>query len=340
MLATPHIIHTWFMAPTEEAAPPDAPTDDDTPAEGWADAVPPSSSPNSDDTLSPAVRRLVRQFDLDITGIHGTGPSGRIRVGDVVALLGGRTDTGKRDAPARAAATDADESPAVDDAGFETPAPAEAAAEPEAMAMATERPVASDPLVRAAVPTTTVFDCDMSRVLAHRRKLRRDNVEVLTTSYFLTSLGAALDEVPELTAGEAARFGVSLSTADGRVRTSVLEVPETLPELLGERVRAVDIALRANLHTPLEHSNLLIHHYGESGSLLATPTPIGEGHVASIGIGRLRREVVVRVVDGVENPRIAACCHVSLSFYLDRVPLHSANRALAAAVAILESWPE
>jgi hypothetical protein len=305
-----------------------------------ADSGPPSNStPNLDDTLSPAVRRLVRQFDLDITGIHGTGPSGRIRVGDVVGLLGGRTDTGKRDAPARAPAMDPDEPPPVDDVGFEsvaTPVEAEATAE----AAAAEPRAAAEPLVRTAVPTTTVFYCDMSRVLAHRRELRRTNVEVLTTSYFLTALAAALDTVPELAAGEAARFGVSLTTADGRVRTSVLEVPDTLPQSLDERVRAVDIALRANLNTPLEHSNLLVHHYGESGSLLATPTPIGEGHVASVGIGRLRREVVVRVVDGAETPRIAACCHVSLSFFVDRVPLQAPNRALAAAVAILESWPD
>jgi len=324
------------MPPTEEAAPPDAPKDDAV-AEGWSDAAPPSSAPNSDDTLSPAVRRLVRQFDLDITGIHGTGPSGRIRVGDVVALLGGRTDTGKRDAPARAAATDADESSVVDEP-IAAPTDEQATVEPETIA--TEPPAAAEPAARTSVPTTTVFDCDMSRVLAHRRKLRRDNVDVLTTSYFLTALSAALDQVPELTAGEAARFGISLTTTDGRVRTSVLEVPDTLPEALDERVRAVDITLRANLHTPLEHSNLLVHHYGESGSLLATPTPIGEGHVASVGIGRLRREVVVRVVDGAENPRVATCCHVSLSFYLDRVLLDGANRALAAAIAILESWPD
>jgi hypothetical protein len=133
---------------------------------------------------------------------------------------------------------------------------------------------------------------------------------------------------------------VSLTTADGRIRGSVLAVPDTVPERPDEQVRAVDVALRANLHTPLEHSSLLVHHYGESGSLLATPTPIGAGHVASIGIGRVRRELVVRVIDGVETPRVAACCHLSLSFFPDRVPLQDANRALAAAVAILESWPE
>ena len=50
---------------------------------------------DSDDTLSPAVRRLVRQYDLDITGIHGTGPAGRIRVGDVIGMLGGRDGAGR-----------------------------------------------------------------------------------------------------------------------------------------------------------------------------------------------------------------------------------------------------
>jgi 2-oxoglutarate dehydrogenase E2 component (dihydrolipoamide succinyltransferase) len=328
------------MPTTEEAAPPDAPKDDDAMAEAGASAAPPDSAPNPEDTLSPAVRRLVRQFDLDVTGIHGTGPSGRIRVGDVMGLLAGRTDTGKRDAPARVA-TDPDEVQSADDAAIDTvettPEP-QAATEPEPTT--TEPPAVAAPAARTAAPTTTVFECDMSRVLAHRRKLRRDNVELLTTSYFLTALAAALEQAPELSAGEPARFGVALTTADGRLRTSVLEVPDTLPTSHDERVRAVDIALRANLHTPLEHSNLLVHNYGESGSLLATPTPIGAGHVASIGIGRLRREIVARVFDGAESARFATCCHISLSFFPDRVPLHDANRALAAAITILENWPE
>jgi pyruvate/2-oxoglutarate dehydrogenase complex dihydrolipoamide acyltransferase (E2) component len=328
------------MPTTEEALPPETPKTGDGGAEA-SQSDPPQpadATPDPGDTLSPAVRRLVRQFDLDITGVHGTGPSGRIRVGDVMGLLGGRTDTGKRDAPTRPAA-DANAEPSADDAVFEPTAPEpQAPVDPETKSAESKASTESD--AHAAIATTTVFDCDLSRVLAHRRRLRRDNVEVLTTSYFLTALAAALEKAPELTGGEPARFGVSLTTADGKLRTSVLEVPDTLPESPDERVRAVDIALRANLHTPLEHSSLLVHHYGESGSLLATPTPIGAGHVASVGIGRVRREIVARVVDGVESARFAACCHVSLSFLPDRVPLHDANRALAAAVAILESWPE
>jgi hypothetical protein len=105
-------------------------------------------------------------------------------------------------------------------------------------------------------------------------------------------------------------------------------------------VRAVDGALRANLDADLATANLLVHHYGESGSVLAMPTPIHADHTASVGIGAVRREVVVRMVNGVETPRLAARCYLSLSFFDDRVPLHHANRALADAVRILESWPE
>jgi 2-oxoglutarate dehydrogenase E2 component (dihydrolipoamide succinyltransferase) len=273
------------------------------------------------ETLSPAVRRLVRQFDLDITGIHGTGPSGRIRVGDVMGLLNGRTDSGNRDAPARPAATDDDS-----DLGARDAARADAAA---AQAAAT-----------AHVPTSTIFDCDLGRVLAHRKKLRLDELELLTTSYFLTALAAALDATPEITAGHTPRFGVLLTTTDGGLRSALLDTAAvSWDSSLDERVRAVDAALRANLDVDVSAANLLVHHYGESGSLLATPTPIGAGHAASIGIGRLRREIAVRANDGVETPRVVTRCYLSLSFFEHSVPLHHANRALAAATGILESWP-
>jgi pyruvate/2-oxoglutarate dehydrogenase complex dihydrolipoamide acyltransferase (E2) component len=84
----------------------------------------------------------------------------------------------------------------------------------------------------------------------------------------------------------------------------------------------------------------LIHHYGLSGSVLATPTPLGANHAASLGIGRVRREVVVKNVDGDEVPRITAVCYVTLTFRPERVALHRANRFLAQLVRVLEQWPE
>jgi len=299
----------------------DAPqTNDET---GGGDAPPPR------DTLSPAVRRLVRQFDLDVTGIHGTGPEGRIRVGDVMGLLTGRTDTGNRDAPPRAAddavAETVDAEPDVD-----------AAPEPS---LPLDAP--SNVAPHSGAVMTSVFECDFSRVLSHRKRLRRENAEMLTlVSYVLSALASALEATPELAAGTPIRFGVWLTTADGELRSSLVELPSPLPEQLGERARALDAALRTNLDFDVASANLLVHSYGESGSLLATPTPIGAGHAASIGVGRVRRELVVRVIDGAETPRVAARCYLSVSFHDDRVAFPRANRALADVVRILESWPD
>jgi 2-oxoglutarate dehydrogenase E2 component (dihydrolipoamide succinyltransferase) len=302
-----------LMSTNEEQTPLDA-----APGEASSQTREPPVDPA--ETLSPAVRRLVRQFDLDITGIHGTGPAGRIRVGDVMGLLNGRMDSGNRDAPARPVPTD-DDSDVDANAGSR----AEAVAAPPAT---------------AHVPTTTIFDCDLGRVLAHRKKVRLEETELLITSYFLTALAAALDATPEITAGHAPRFGVLLTTTDGDLRSALLDTAAvSWDSSLEERVRAVDAALRANLDVDVSSANLLVHHYGESGSLLATPTPIGSGHVASIGVGRLRREIAVRTNDGVETPRVATRCYLSLSFFEHSVPLHHANRALAAATGILESWP-
>jgi 2-oxoglutarate dehydrogenase E2 component (dihydrolipoamide succinyltransferase) len=288
-------------------------------------AAEPAGEPR--DTLSPAVRRLVRQFDLDITGIHGTGPEGRIRVGDVMSLLHGRTDTGNRDAPLR---VDAAESTALEiETAPETPLPLPSPAATPAAAP------------HSALPSSSVFECDMTRVLAHRKRLRRDHNELLTTtSYVLTALASALEATPELAVDAPVRFGVWLTTPDGELRSSLVELPDPMPEPLEEQARAFDLALRANLDADLAPATLLVHAYGESGSLLVTPTPIGNGHVASVGIGRIRREVVVRVVDGVETPRVAARCYLSVSFFDDRVGFHRANRAFADTVRILENWPD
>jgi hypothetical protein len=64
-------------------------------------------------------------------------------------------------------------------------------------------------------------------------------------------------------------------------------------------------------------------------------------HAGSIGIGRVRREIVVRTTDdGEEAPRVTARCYVSLSFLPERIALHRANQFMAHAVRILEQWPE
>jgi pyruvate/2-oxoglutarate dehydrogenase complex dihydrolipoamide acyltransferase (E2) component len=300
-------------------------------------------TPSPLEELSPAVRRLVRQFDLDITGIHGTGPEGRIRVGDVMGLLEGRKDSGNRDAPARSVAPQPDETPldtAVAAVEVEVETDVDVEAEPATPLPLTAPEATAAPAPRSAIPTTSVFECDLSLVLADRKRRRDDMTELLTTSYVLTALASAIEATPELLTGQPPRFGVWLTAPDGEARPSLVDLPDPLPATFEKRVRAFDSALRVNLGTDVTEASLLVHAYADSGSLLAAPTPIGAGHAASIGIGRVRRELVVRVINGVETARAAARCYLSISFFDDRVPFHRANRALADTVRILENWPE
>ena len=310
-------------------ATPDNPGEAIAPDAATLDAAP----TNTSETLSPAVRRLIRQYDLDITAIHGTGPSGRIRVGDVIGMLGGRaaevppqkpierphpvadyddSDETRDDASA-VSSSDYDTAPAVEDAAAATAA--------------------------VSIPTTTVFDCDLSRVLAHRKRLRAQNVDLLLTSYFLVALGDAARTVAEITAGSAPVFAVRLTAADGAVHALQAAVNETVVSA-DEHLRAIEAQLRDSASAATE-SNLLVHHYGASGALLATPTPIAPGHAGSVGIGRVRREIVVRTNDaGEESPRVTALCNVSLSFYAERIAFERANLLMATAVRLLEQWPD
>ena len=272
--------------------------------------------------LSPAVRRLVRQYDLDVTGVHGTGPGGRLRVGDVIGMLGGRGETAGRPTEPRAAEPFAGER--AEERGDSDDAPAAGA----------ERTAAPAP---AAAPVCTVFECDLGRVLAHRKRERQSEVDLLLTSYYLAACREALHAVPEVAPASGplpARLGVLLAGPDGDVRTLLVDADDP-PLALDDRVRAFDRALRTGSKAVLDTADFVIDNYGGSGSVLMTPMPLGPGGAASIGIGRARRGLV----DGEDAPRVGAVCYVTLTFLPDRIAPHRANRFVAEVVRVLEHWP-
>ena len=131
-----------------------------------------------------------------------------------------------------------------------------------------------------------------------------------------------------------------LATADGDARTSVVDADDPPLPSLDSAVRAFDRALRADGKAVLDTADLLIDNYGAGGSLLMTPTPLGAGGAASVGIGRVRRTIVVKAADGEDAPRVAAVCYVTLTFLPDRIAPHRANRFLAEVVRVLEQWPD
>lgn len=130
--------------------------------------------------LSPAVRRLLRQHNLDPSQISGSGRGGRITAEDVENYLN-RSKT----AP--------------------SPAPADAVSGRMVPHNALRRRTAKhmvESMLRTAPHVTAVFDADMSAVIAHRetqkKKFQEKGIKLTYTAYFVAAAVQALQAVPEV----------------------------------------------------------------------------------------------------------------------------------------------
>jgi pyruvate dehydrogenase E2 component (dihydrolipoamide acetyltransferase) len=149
-------------APAAEAAEPPAPAPaaaQPAPAAGSAPAAAPPAEgePGANGRLlSPVVRRLISENNLDPGAIPGTGPGGRITRNDVLAVLDQGGGAAAAQAPAPAAAPS--EAPAT------APAPPAAPAQPAAPAPAPAAPAAApQPMARAGERDTTIPHTNIRR---------------------------------------------------------------------------------------------------------------------------------------------------------------------------------
>ncbi len=177
-------------------------------------------------TLSPAVRKLIEENNIDITGIVPTGPKGNITKGDVLAAIEANKSKpapkAETPAPAPQQSTPKVEQPKA--ASSATPAPA---AEPAAVTARPEpapaaRPSGGEERVKmtrlrrriaerlkeaqnTAAILTTYNEADMSGVIALRKRYRdsfekKHGVKLGFMSFFVKATLAALREVPALNA--------------------------------------------------------------------------------------------------------------------------------------------
>lgn len=268
--------------------------------------------PSRADTLSPSVRRLVKQYDLDVKSIHGTGPAGRIRIADVMATLGGRVAPSSTPTP----------SPSVDSATEEDAGDS---------LTSTFSQVQTARSFARHHPATTVFECDMTNAWARLKRQREREVDVVPTAYYVAALLKALGGWDLCSPN--GDLGVVIPAGDGETNTVLLENPLDLS------FTEINDRLRDTQSDDTEQATWLIHHHGLGGSIVALPTPLGEAQKLSLGIGKLRRVIAIKNVDGNDAPRAAAQCYLSLSFHPDEIELADANRLLAACVGVLETWP-
>jgi len=312
---------------------------------------PGSAKENDNHDLSPSVRRLVRHYDLDITGIRGSGPEGRIRVGDVMPLLGARGALPGDDDSERSVEDD-------DETGARSPA---AAAGGQAdKQQKTDSSIPSMPRSAAAQQheariATVVFECDLSPVLHRQAQAQAQGDTLDLNAYIAFACAAALQAEPDIN-GDPLRVDLAVHARSDAApvllrHARTLSVPD-----IGRRLRAADAesagqpagpsatspgAEAPDTDMPLGQAEpaatFSIRNYGDSGSVLSFPTVLARHTRAALGVGKVRKVVAVKQVNGSDTPRITAQCYLSLSFDTDTVSEAQACRYLSECVRALET---
>jgi 2-oxoglutarate dehydrogenase E2 component (dihydrolipoamide succinyltransferase) len=297
------------------------------PAKTQRDEKSPAAAPARDlESLSPAVRRLVEENDLDPAAIEGSGRSGRITKSDVLRHIGDRGEEGAEPDRPAAAAPAAPAPPAAreEDHGREsrqprapTPYPHREPAAPTASEDFVRTPMTrlrrriAERLLeaqRGAAILTTFNEVDMSAVLALRERFKksfedRHGVRLGFMSFFARACIAAMQDVPLVNAridGEDVLQpnGVHLGIAVGTERGLVVPVLHHAHLMSFAEIEANIGRLAALAHdnklsiADLSGGTFTISNGGVYGSLLSTPI-LNPPQSAILGMHKIERRPVV-----------------------------------------------
>ncbi len=292
-------------------------------ATGITPATPDTTTPDTNDTdLSPAVRRLVKQYELDVTAIRGSGPDGRIRVSDVMATLGSRTG----------ALVNNGDGDAEDTAGL-SPRQGGVAA------TAAVRP----PGATGTRPFCTLnAECEIGAVVAYANAHYSAAPQAGVLGCVLSACATAAQAVPEINTG--ARVLIAEITWPDANGDEIRRVADTAQSGLSEELTVAWLASGGSTAggPPPRRGHgattFTVHWLGAGGATTASALPVTDSHAASLGVTRPQSRVVVQRTEGQESARIRQMISLVLTFDTTAVSLHRANHFLADMISRLGNW--
>ncbi len=338
-------------APAEapaQAAAPAAPAPAEAPAAPAPAAPAPAAAPApvlaaDDDSVSyvtPLVRRLAQQQNVDLASVKGTGVGGRIRKEDVL-----KAAEAAASAPAAASAA-----PAAEAAPREvSPLRGTTAAMSRLRKVLSERAVAS---MQQTAQLTTVVKVDVTKVAGFRTAVQSDFVaktggKLSFLPFFVLAAAEALQAYPVVNATvdgtdivypATENISIAVDTPRGLL-TPVLRdaAAKNLAEISNE---IADLAARTrdNKLKPdeLAGGTFTVTNTGSRGALFDTPV-VFLPQSAILGTGAVVKEPGVVKVDGVEAIGIRSYVYLALSYDHRIVDGADAARFLGAVKARLEA---
>ena len=275
---------------------------------------------NSGTYVTPLVRKIAAENNIDLSSIKGTGVGGRIRKQDVL-------DAAKAaSAPKEEAPAPAQESAAAAPAASATPQAApQASAEAQAKRGTTEkmsrlRKVIAQRMVESLATSaqlTAVVEVDMTKVAATRARNKenfksREGVNLSYLPFITTAVVEALKAFPQVNSsvdGEnivyhnAEHIGIAVDTPRGLLVPVVKDAGDLSIAGIAKKIADLAARTRDNKVTPdeLGGGTFTISNIGSNGSLLDTPI-INQPQVAILGTGAMtKRPVVVTVEFGNDS---------------------------------------
>jgi 2-oxoisovalerate dehydrogenase E2 component (dihydrolipoyl transacylase) len=321
--------------------------------------------------ISPVVARLVAEHNLDIGRISGSGQGGRVTKQDVLKYIESHKHQPSR-MPAAARPSDDGISAPAAPAAVQSAAPLPSVAPVSARDQSVERALPDDaeiiplsPMRRSiaehmlrsrqiAPHVTTVFEVDVSDIVAHRERRKADferqGVKLTYTPYFVQAVVAGLQTVPVVNGSYAEagivvhqriHVGVAVALEDGLIVPVVRDADEK--NLLGLARAVNDLSARARARRlkpdEIQGGTFTITNHGVGGSLFATPI-INQPQAAILGIGAIQKRAVVISQAGVDAIAIRSMCYLSLTIDHRLLDGATADQFLMAIKVFLEGYAE
>ena len=301
--------------------------------------------------LSPLVKKMLDEHQLDPDKIEGSGTGGRITKQDVENYLSNPKEI--QSIPQPKVDLKAKSEPTIKAAVVPSDMPGQLIPH-----TSTRRQIAAHMAdsVQTSPRVLTVMEADMTRVLAHRKankdKFAEDGINLTLTAYFVAALAKALGNHKIINASwtdegiftySDANIGMAVALGEGGLIVPVIKQAQNL-SLKGIAAQINDLSERArNKRLKPEEvrgGTFTLTNHGTAGSLFAMPI-INQPQMGILGTGAMQKRAIV-ITDENGNDAIAIRPMVYLSYVFDHraVDGESGDNFLADVKKILENWSE
>ncbi len=346
----------------EAAPPPPAPAPSPAPeaaAPAAPEVVAAAEAEEGLGPISPLVRRMAREHNIDLRQVKGTGLGGRITKADVEAYLAARAAAAAPPSPAPAAPAAAPAAPPP----VMPPPPAAEEVKPVAPPAAPRTRVEPMSIMRQKIAehmiysrrtsahVTTVHRTDMTAIVRLRSALKdqfqaRYGFGLTYLPFFVRAAAQALREFPLLNASiegtnilyhNDINIGIAVALDNGLIVPVIRRADEL--SIVGIQRAIVDLAHRARSRQlkpdEVQGGTFSITNFGSFGSLFATPI-INQPQVAILGVGAVTKEPVV-IDDAIA---IRSVCYLGLTFDHRLIDGALADQFCQKVKSVLETWSE